>query len=58
MRQQPVYLIVRRTGQFDPDGVELVIVYDVKLTRGTAEAVVALNPGTEIIKKIADKEVP
>lgn len=51
----PVYMVVRKTGQLGPDNRELLIVYDVKLTRSAAEAVVADNPGTEVKKMFADK---
>lgn len=53
----PVYLVVRKTGLFDQNKEELVIVYDVKLTRSAAEAVVLANPGTEVSKRFADKEM-
>jgi len=56
--QVPVYLVVKKTGQFDADGRELTIVFDVKLNRAAADVVAAYNPGTEVIKRIADKEVP
>lgn len=54
----PIYLVVRKTGQFDENRQELCIVFDAKLTRSAAEAVVLSNPGTEVIKLIADKHVP
>jgi hypothetical protein len=53
----PVYLIEKRTGQFDENGVELVIVYDIKLMRGAADAIVAANPGTEVRKMMANKTI-
>jgi len=55
--QVPIYLVVKKTGQFDEDGRELTIVFDVKLNRAVADVVAAHNPGTEVIKMIADKEV-
>jgi hypothetical protein len=50
-----VYIVIRKTGQFDQDGQELVVVYDVKLTKSAADAVALRNPGTEVIKMTADK---
>jgi len=50
-----IYLVIKKTGHFAEDGTEYVIVYDAKLNRSAAEAVVAANPGTEIEKRIADK---
>lgn len=54
----PVYLVIRKTGLLDEKGEELVIVFDAKLTRSAAEAIVLGNPGTEVMKLIADKHVP
>lgn len=54
--RQLVYLVVRKTGQYDQDGNELIIVYDAKLTKAAADAVALVNPGTEVIKMVADKE--
>jgi len=54
----PVYLVVKKTGQRDAHGRELTVIFDVKLTRAAADAVAAFNPGTEVIKRIANKEVP
>jgi hypothetical protein len=51
----PVYLVVRKAGITDAQGEDLYIVFDVKLTRSAAEAVVFRNPGTEVMKMKADK---
>jgi hypothetical protein len=53
----PVYMIIKKTGQFAADGVELVIVYDIKLMRGAADAIVEANPGTEVRKMMANKTI-
>lgn len=53
-----VYLVIKRTGQFDEHGRELTITFDAKLTRSAAELVAAYNPGTEVIKLVANKEAP
>ncbi len=50
----PIYLVIKKTGQYDEDEREYVIVFDSKLTRAAAEAVVARNPGTEVMKDFAD----
>jgi hypothetical protein len=54
----PIYLVRQRTGQYREDGVEYVIVVDVKLTRLAAEQVAARYEGAEVIKLQADKETP
>lgn len=53
----PVYLVIKRTGQFDSEGRELTIIYDIKLSRGIADVVAAANPGTEVIRRKVDKEI-
>lgn len=50
-----VYLIVLPTGQLDEDGLESVIVLDVKLTRSSAQRVADNWPGSRIDKLKADK---
>ncbi len=54
----PVYLIVKGTGLFDGNGVEQVIVVDVKLNRASAEAIAKRNEGSRVEKMIADKFFP
>ena len=49
-------MIVKRTGQFDQNNAELVIVIDVKLTRASAEAV-AEQKGGEVKRMLATKEI-
>ena len=52
----PIYMIVFPTGQVDDEGVESVIVIDVKLTKMSAEQVQRVNPGSKLRKMIADKD--
>jgi hypothetical protein len=53
-----VYLVVKPTGLINDDGVESVVVVDIKLTRFAAEQVVLAHPGTEIVKLQANKTGP
>ena len=51
-----IYLIVQPTGQFDDDGVEIVVVLDVKLTSASADhAIEKSYPGAKKEKWFADK---
>lgn len=52
------YLVIKKTGQYDANGEEYVILYDIKLMRGPADAIAALNPGTEVEKRRIDKTFP
>jgi hypothetical protein len=51
----PIYLVIKRTGLLDSEGRELTIIFDTKLSRGLADMIAAANPGTEVIKRYADK---
>jgi hypothetical protein len=53
-----VYLIVKPTGLVTEDGLESVVVVDVKLTRLAAEQVAKAYQGAEIVKLQADKTGP
>ena len=53
-----VYLVVQRTGHFTEDGVESVIVVDIKLTRLAADHIASCYPNAEVVKLHADKETP
>jgi len=50
-----VYLIVKPTGLVTEDGLESVVVVDVKLTRLAAEQIAKAYQGAEIVKLQADK---
>lgn len=52
-----IYMVVLPTGLVRDDGVESVVVIDVKLTRMAAETVQSKHPGSEIVKMSADKTV-
>lgn len=51
-----IYMVVIPTGQLDEDGLESVIVLDVKLTRSSAQRVVDNWPGSRIDKLKATKK--
>jgi hypothetical protein len=52
-----VYMVVMPTGLIRDDGVESVVVIDIKLTRLAAELVQSKHPGAEVVKMSANKTV-
>ena len=54
----PIYFIIKGSGQYGPDGIEYVMILEVKLSRACASLAAQNYDGATIIKMIADKEVP
>lgn len=54
----PIYIVVKGTGQFDPDGAEYVLTLDAKLTRAAAEASANAYGDAKVVKMVADKYAP
>ena len=50
-----VYMVLLPTGLVNEDGIESVIVIDVKLTMASAEAVALKHDGAIVEKRRADK---
>jgi hypothetical protein len=51
----PVYLVIKKTGVFSGDGLQCVVLIDVKLTRASAEAVAMQHDGATVEKLMATK---
>jgi hypothetical protein len=53
--KQTIYVVGKASGVKGPDGQDLIIMYDVALSRAAAE--VKRKDGTEIFKMVADNLV-